>query len=103
MKPVRQRSIYRSESVDCVRRAPNTQTILLFAAGVAWPHAVSLPASTSRDVLTDILRDDTQRLLAQAVEGDVAKRIDVPNDQLPPNAFEPQHQQPQRQQQQATA
>jgi len=37
---------------------------------------VSLPAVTSRDVLTDILRDGAQRLLAQAVEAEVAEWID---------------------------
>ena len=38
---------------------------------------LSLPAATSRDVLTDILRDGAQRLLAQAVEAEVAEWIDV--------------------------
>jgi putative transposase len=37
---------------------------------------LSLPAATSRDVLTDILRDGAQRLLAQAVEAEVAAWID---------------------------
>jgi len=37
---------------------------------------LSLPAVTSRDVLTDILRDGAQRLLAQAVEAEVAEWID---------------------------
>jgi len=35
-----------------------------------------LPVATSRDVLTDILRDGAQRLLAQAVEAEVAEWID---------------------------
>ena len=33
---------------------------------------LSLPVATSRDVLTDILRDGAERLLAQAVEAEVA-------------------------------
>ena len=37
---------------------------------------LSLPVATSRDVLTDILRDGSQRLLAQAVEAEVAEWID---------------------------
>ena len=37
---------------------------------------LSLPVATSRDVLTDILRDGAQRLLAQAVEAEVAEWID---------------------------
>ena len=37
---------------------------------------VSLPAATSQDVLTSILRDGAQRLLAQAVEAEVAEWID---------------------------
>jgi transposase-like protein len=37
---------------------------------------VSLPAVTSRDVLTDILRAGAQRLLAQAVEAEVSEWID---------------------------
>jgi transposase-like protein len=35
-----------------------------------------LPVASSRDVLTDILRDGAQRLLAQAVEAEVAEWID---------------------------
>jgi len=35
-----------------------------------------LPVATSRDVLTDILRDGAQRLLAQAVEAEVTEWID---------------------------
>ena len=38
---------------------------------------LSLPAASSRDVLTDILRDGAQRLLAQAIEAEVAEWIDV--------------------------
>lgn len=38
---------------------------------------VSLPASPSRDVLTSILRDGAQRMLAQAVEAEVAQWIDA--------------------------
>lgn len=38
---------------------------------------VSLPATTSRDVLTSILRDGAQRMLAQAVEAEVAQWIDL--------------------------
>jgi putative transposase len=38
---------------------------------------LSLPATTSRHVLTDILRDGAQRLLAQAVEAEVAEWIDA--------------------------
>lgn len=37
---------------------------------------VSLPATTSRDVLTNILRDGAQQLLAQAIEAEVAQWID---------------------------
>ena len=37
---------------------------------------LSLPVATSRDVLTDILRDGAQRLLAQAVEAEVAEWIE---------------------------
>ena len=37
---------------------------------------VSLPAASSHDVLTGILRDGAQRLLAQAVEAEVAEWID---------------------------
>jgi len=37
---------------------------------------VSLPAATSQDVLTNILRDGARRLLAQAVEAEVAEWID---------------------------
>jgi putative transposase len=37
---------------------------------------LSLPVAASRDVLTDILRDGAQRLLAQAVEAEVAEWID---------------------------
>jgi transposase-like protein len=37
---------------------------------------LALPVATSRDVLTDILRDGAQRLLAQAVEAEVAEWID---------------------------
>jgi putative transposase len=36
---------------------------------------LSLPATTSRDVLTEILRDGAQRLLAQAVEAEVSEWI----------------------------
>ncbi len=36
---------------------------------------LSLPAASSRDVLTDILRDGAQRLLSQAVEAEVAEWI----------------------------
>jgi len=36
---------------------------------------LSLPATSSRDVLTDILRDGAQRLLSQAVEAEVADWI----------------------------
>jgi putative transposase len=38
---------------------------------------VSLPAATSQDVLTNILRDGAQRLLAQAVEAEVGNWIDA--------------------------
>jgi len=38
-------------------------------------QVVSLPASTSQDVLTSILRDGAQRLLAQAVESEVTEWI----------------------------
>ena len=37
---------------------------------------VSLPAATSQDVLTSILRDGAQRLLTQAIELEVAEWID---------------------------
>jgi transposase-like protein len=36
---------------------------------------LALPATTSRDVLSDILRDGAQRLLSQAVEAEVAEWI----------------------------
>jgi len=36
---------------------------------------LALPATTSRDVLTEILRDGAQRLLAEAVEAEVAEWI----------------------------
>ena len=35
-----------------------------------------MPLASSRDVLTDLLRDGAPRLLAQAVEAKVAARID---------------------------
>lgn len=38
---------------------------------------LSLPVATSRDVLTDILRDGAQRLLAQAIEAEVTEWIDA--------------------------
>ena len=38
---------------------------------------LSLPVATSRDVLTDILREGAQRLLAQAVEAEVTEWIDA--------------------------
>ena len=38
-------------------------------------QALALPATTSRDVLTEILRDGAQRLLTQAVEAEVAEWI----------------------------
>ena len=38
---------------------------------------LSLPAPSSADVLTDILRDGAQRMLAQAIEAEVAEWIDV--------------------------
>jgi len=38
---------------------------------------LSLPVATSHDVLTDILRDGAQRLLAQAVEAEVTEWIDA--------------------------
>ena len=38
---------------------------------------LSLPATSSRDVLTDILRDGAQRLLSQAVEAEVADWIEA--------------------------
>ena len=37
---------------------------------------VSLPAATAQDVLTGILRDGAQRLLAQAVEAEVTEWIE---------------------------
>ena len=37
---------------------------------------VSLPAASSHDVLTSILRDGAQRLLMQAIEVEVAEWID---------------------------
>ncbi|HEY2841652.1 MAG TPA: transposase, partial [Pirellulales bacterium] len=36
---------------------------------------LAVPATTSRDVLTEILRDGAQQLLAQAVEAEVAEWI----------------------------
>jgi transposase-like protein len=38
---------------------------------------LALPATTSRDVLTDILRAGAQQLLAQAIEAEVAEWIDT--------------------------
>ena len=38
---------------------------------------VSLPAATSQDVLTSILRDGAQRLLTQAIEAEVAEWIEA--------------------------
>lgn len=38
-------------------------------------QVVSLPAATSQDVLTSILRDGAQRLLTQAIEAEVAEWI----------------------------
>jgi putative transposase len=38
-------------------------------------HIVPLP--TGRDVLTDLLRDGARRLLAEAIEAEVAARIDA--------------------------
>lgn len=40
-------------------------------------ETISLPAVTSRDVLTDILRDGAQTLLAQAIEAEVREWIDA--------------------------
>jgi putative transposase len=44
--------------------------------GESINSTLSLPVTTSRDVLTDILRDGAQRLLAQAIEVEVAEWID---------------------------
>jgi putative transposase len=38
---------------------------------------VFLPAASSHDVLTGILRDGAQRLLTQAIEAEVAEWIDA--------------------------
>jgi putative transposase len=38
---------------------------------------VSLPAASSRDALTDILRQGAQQLLRQAIEAEVAEWIDA--------------------------
>lgn len=38
---------------------------------------LSLPVASSRDVLTEILREGAQRLLAQAIEAEVAEWIDA--------------------------
>src|SRR5438876_11004352 len=38
---------------------------------------ISLPAASSHDVLTGILRDGAQRLLTQAIEAEVAEWIDL--------------------------
>lgn len=38
---------------------------------------VSLPAATSQDVLTSILRDGAQRLLREAIEAEVAEWIEA--------------------------
>ena len=37
---------------------------------------LAMPATTSNDVLTDVLRDGAQRLIAQAIEAEVASWID---------------------------
>jgi len=41
-----------------------------------------LPAPTSQDVLTDILREGAQRMLAQAIDAEVAEWIESRRDQL---------------------
>jgi hypothetical protein len=39
------------------------------------PATLAVPATTSQDVLTEILRDGAQRLLSQAVTAEVATPI----------------------------
>ena len=39
-------------------------------------ESLAMPATTSNDVLTDVLRDGAQRLLGQAVEAEVASWIE---------------------------
>jgi len=40
-------------------------------------EALAMPAATSEDVLTDVLRDGAQRLLAQAIEAEVVTWIEI--------------------------
>ncbi|UCE60828.1 MAG: hypothetical protein JSU63_03580 [Phycisphaerales bacterium] len=39
-------------------------------------ESLAMPAATSQDVLTDVLRDGAAQLLAQALEAEVATRIE---------------------------
>jgi putative transposase len=43
-------------------------------------QVVSLPAATSQDVLTNILRDGAQRMLAQAIDAEIAEWIETHRD-----------------------
>ncbi len=43
-------------------------------------QVVSLPAGTSQDVLTNILRDGAQRMLAQAIDAEIAEWIETHRD-----------------------
>ena len=40
-------------------------------------HELALPATTSRDLLTEVLRDGAQRLLGQAIEAEPQDGLDV--------------------------
>lgn len=42
----------------------------------ATPGSVTLPVPTSGDVLTDLLRQGAQRMLAEAIEAEVAEWLD---------------------------
>ena len=43
-------------------------------------QVVSLPAATSQDILTNILRDGAQRMLAQAIDAEIAEWIETHRD-----------------------
>lgn len=45
-------------------------------------ESLAMPATTSQDVLTDVLRDGAQRLLAQAIEAEVAGWIESHKEQI---------------------
>jgi len=43
-------------------------------------QVISLPAATSQDILTNILRDGAQRMLAQAIDAEIAEWIETHRD-----------------------